>query len=329
MVGDSDTGSMPGTRVMKPQGGGIAASEYPKLLERVPAIIYVADIGGEGLWHYVSAQIEQILGYSAEEWCANPALWAERLHPEDRDWVLARENGMQRRQAGRRGGRVPDGPSRRTYGLDPRRRRARSRRGRRASLARHAARHHRPQGGRGRARATGGAAGGGCAARRARAGGSEHDRSDERGGERGRPNARAPRSRLCGSTSPTRTAWFFAAGSGGRTPSSVSCATRPARDRRRDTRCSAGRRWWSRTGMPSGVSSSRASGAGGPARGCRSRSREGRAGRLASSWSSRCARGDLPPATSTSSSRWPTCWPTRSSDRRSRTRSANGPSTTR
>ena len=93
MVGDSDTGSMPGTRVMKPQGGGIAASEYPKLLERVPAIIYVADIGGEGLWHYVSAQIEQILGYTAEEWRANPALWAERLHPEDRDRVLDRENG--------------------------------------------------------------------------------------------------------------------------------------------------------------------------------------------------------------------------------------------
>ena len=94
MVGDSDTGSMPGARVMKPQGCGIVASEYPKLLERVPAIIYVADMGGEGRWHYVSPQIEQILGYSADEWCANPGLWAERLHPEDRDWVLAREDGL-------------------------------------------------------------------------------------------------------------------------------------------------------------------------------------------------------------------------------------------
>ena len=94
MVGDSDTGSMPGARVMKPQGCGIAASEHPKLLERVPAIIYVADMGGEGRWHYVSPQIEQILGYSADEWCANPGLWAERLHPEDRDWVLAREDGL-------------------------------------------------------------------------------------------------------------------------------------------------------------------------------------------------------------------------------------------
>ena len=92
MVGDSDTGMMPGEPAPRPEAGGIAASEYPKLLERVPAIIYVADTGGDGRWHYVSPQIETILGYSAAEWCADPGLWAKRLHPEDRDWVLAREN---------------------------------------------------------------------------------------------------------------------------------------------------------------------------------------------------------------------------------------------
>ena len=94
MVGDSDTGTMPGAPLIGPDASGIAASEYPKLLERVPAIIYVADTGEEGRWHYVSPQIEQILGFSAAEWCANPELWAERLHPDDRDWVLARENTL-------------------------------------------------------------------------------------------------------------------------------------------------------------------------------------------------------------------------------------------
>jgi diguanylate cyclase (GGDEF)-like protein/PAS domain S-box-containing protein len=88
----SDTGMMPGERAPRPEAGGIAASEYPKLLERVPAIIYVADTGGDGRWHYVSPQIETILGYSAAEWCADPGLWAKCLHPEDREWVLAREN---------------------------------------------------------------------------------------------------------------------------------------------------------------------------------------------------------------------------------------------
>ncbi len=94
MVGDSDTGMMPGAPLIGPKTSGIPASDYPKLLERVPAIIYVADTGHEGRWHYVSPQIEQILGYSAAEWCANPELWAERLHPDDRDWVLARENSL-------------------------------------------------------------------------------------------------------------------------------------------------------------------------------------------------------------------------------------------
>ena len=62
------------------------------MLERVPAIMYVADTGEDGRWHYVSPQIEQILGFTAAEWCADPELWAERLHPEDREWVLARES---------------------------------------------------------------------------------------------------------------------------------------------------------------------------------------------------------------------------------------------
>ena len=72
MVGDSDTGRMPVAPLVDPGACGIAASEYPKLLERVPAIIYVADAGEVGRWHYVSPQIEQILGYTPAEWCADP-----------------------------------------------------------------------------------------------------------------------------------------------------------------------------------------------------------------------------------------------------------------
>jgi diguanylate cyclase (GGDEF)-like protein/PAS domain S-box-containing protein len=62
------------------------------MLERVPAIIYVADTGHEGQWRYVSPQIQRILGFSPEEWCASPELWASRLHPDDRDRVLAAEH---------------------------------------------------------------------------------------------------------------------------------------------------------------------------------------------------------------------------------------------
>ncbi len=66
---------------------------YPRgLLQRVPAILYTADAGEDGAWHYVSPQIESILGFSPEEWCADPELWAKRLHPEDRDRVLETES---------------------------------------------------------------------------------------------------------------------------------------------------------------------------------------------------------------------------------------------
>ena len=70
-------------------GGG----EYRHLVERLPAIVYACEMGEHGRWRYVSPQIEEILGYSPEEWMADPTLWAQRLHPEDRERVLEQESG--------------------------------------------------------------------------------------------------------------------------------------------------------------------------------------------------------------------------------------------
>jgi diguanylate cyclase (GGDEF)-like protein/PAS domain S-box-containing protein len=39
----------------------------------------------------VSPQIEEILGFAPAEWCADPGLWARRLHPDDAERVLAQE----------------------------------------------------------------------------------------------------------------------------------------------------------------------------------------------------------------------------------------------
>jgi diguanylate cyclase (GGDEF)-like protein/PAS domain S-box-containing protein len=76
---------------------GTSSAEPPRtdnsavLLERVPAILYTADAGGEGRWHYVSPQIEEILGFTPAHWCADPGMWADRLHPEDAERVLNQE----------------------------------------------------------------------------------------------------------------------------------------------------------------------------------------------------------------------------------------------
>jgi diguanylate cyclase (GGDEF)-like protein/PAS domain S-box-containing protein len=73
---------------------------YPRgLLQRVPAILYTAEAGERGAWHYVSPQIEAILGFTPLEWCSNPDLWAERLHPDDRERVLAVEHRILTGQA--------------------------------------------------------------------------------------------------------------------------------------------------------------------------------------------------------------------------------------
>ncbi|MGO9977354.1 MAG: EAL domain-containing protein [Solirubrobacteraceae bacterium] len=69
-----------------------SAGEYRALLDRVPAIMYIADPGMHGRWHYVNAKIEGILGFTAEEWSLDPLLWARQLHPDDRERVLAGES---------------------------------------------------------------------------------------------------------------------------------------------------------------------------------------------------------------------------------------------
>ena len=68
-----------------------APPDQAELYRRVPAILYTADAGPTGVWHYVSPQIKGVLGFTPEEWCADPDLWSERLHPDDRERVIAGE----------------------------------------------------------------------------------------------------------------------------------------------------------------------------------------------------------------------------------------------
>jgi diguanylate cyclase (GGDEF)-like protein/PAS domain S-box-containing protein len=65
--------------------------DYQDLIDRLPVVVYAAELGAEGRWRYVSPQVEEILGYAAEEFIADPGLWARLLHPEDRMRALAPE----------------------------------------------------------------------------------------------------------------------------------------------------------------------------------------------------------------------------------------------
>lgn len=65
---------------------------FEHLIDTVPAILYTAEMGESGRWLYVSPQIEQVLGYTPEEWMADPNSWFRSIHPDDRDHALAFED---------------------------------------------------------------------------------------------------------------------------------------------------------------------------------------------------------------------------------------------
>jgi len=69
----------------------VAEAQYRSVVERVPGVVYVAEAGEHGRWHFVSSKIHDLLGYTPEEWIADPTLWLSRIHPADRDRMILAE----------------------------------------------------------------------------------------------------------------------------------------------------------------------------------------------------------------------------------------------
>lgn len=61
---------------------------YRTLVEQIPAVTYIDPVDDPDTSLYTSPQIEQMLGYTPEEW-RERKLWPERLHPGDRERILA------------------------------------------------------------------------------------------------------------------------------------------------------------------------------------------------------------------------------------------------
>lgn len=74
-----------------------AEARYRTLVERIPAIVYVAELGESAPWLFVSPQAGHILGYEPEEWIADEALWMRLIHPEDLERVLQAERATRAR----------------------------------------------------------------------------------------------------------------------------------------------------------------------------------------------------------------------------------------
>jgi PAS domain S-box-containing protein len=69
-----------------------AEHRYRLLAEQIPAVTYIWEANrpdGAPVQYYTSPRIEQLLGYTVEEWHAPADFWMSRLHPDDRNAVIA------------------------------------------------------------------------------------------------------------------------------------------------------------------------------------------------------------------------------------------------
>jgi two-component system, cell cycle sensor histidine kinase and response regulator CckA len=70
---------------------GLSASEdrFRTLVEQLPVVTYVRGLEVPGSNVYASPQVEELLGYTPEEWETDPDLLGRIIHPDDRERVLA------------------------------------------------------------------------------------------------------------------------------------------------------------------------------------------------------------------------------------------------
>jgi len=65
-----------------------AEMKYHTLVEQIPAITYICDLGGGWKASYISPQIEQLTGFTVPEWLTDSQLWFKLVHPNDLKQVL-------------------------------------------------------------------------------------------------------------------------------------------------------------------------------------------------------------------------------------------------
>jgi PAS domain S-box-containing protein len=62
---------------------------YRGILDGLPAVIYLVNVGPDALVCDVSPGVDALLGISREEWLARPHAWVDRVHPDDRERVTS------------------------------------------------------------------------------------------------------------------------------------------------------------------------------------------------------------------------------------------------
>jgi PAS domain S-box-containing protein len=75
-----------------------AQERLQALIDHIPAVVYREAPDASPEKFFISGQVQQIFGYSPDEWTWTPDFWEDRLHPDDHDRVLAAEAEAARTQ---------------------------------------------------------------------------------------------------------------------------------------------------------------------------------------------------------------------------------------
>ncbi len=78
----------PGSNGNTGRASGDESIPASELLDNLDGMVWAIDLPGKRFL-YVNEKAEEMLGYSAEQWLSSPTFWSDRIHPDDREWVLA------------------------------------------------------------------------------------------------------------------------------------------------------------------------------------------------------------------------------------------------
>jgi PAS domain S-box-containing protein len=62
---------------------------FQSLVESIPGAVYIASLDRFSRIYFISERVEPILGFTARELQSQPHIWANQIHPEDREEALA------------------------------------------------------------------------------------------------------------------------------------------------------------------------------------------------------------------------------------------------
>ena len=77
------------TRDLAEETRRFSEHQYRSMVERGPAVTYIDGPDGTASTIFISAQVESVLGFTPEEWVADPGLWPRLLHPDDKARAIA------------------------------------------------------------------------------------------------------------------------------------------------------------------------------------------------------------------------------------------------